>query len=114
MILNSIQNRVKDPYITDYSPIHKQRMKKGRFSHVGMPAFEGLTKKLSCQIFEKPEEIKKMVDKYTETDGVVGNLPHEWIQKIPEKNRGEVIKQLYKDLKATVINSRNPNSRKKP
>lgn len=64
--------------------------------------FTGLSRTLSKKAYEDASLIKSEVLKYTKSKGIVGNLPKEWIEKIPIQNREARIKNLYADFKNIV------------
>ncbi|HSA07532.1 MAG TPA: hypothetical protein P5556_10185 [Candidatus Gastranaerophilales bacterium] len=68
--------------------------------------FTGLTRDLGNKAFHYEDSIIKQVDKYPNADGVVGSLPSEWINRIPEEQRSEKIKNLHKEFKIIVCNIR--------
>lgn len=64
--------------------------------------FTGLNRNLSKMAYASIDSIKKEVKNFPKSKGIVGNLPAEWIQKIPKENRANVIKELYGELNAIV------------
>ena len=67
-----------------------------------MVKFTGLNRNLSKMAYEYSESIKSEVATFPKSKGIVGNLPAEWIQKIPKENRANAIKELYSEMKAIV------------
>jgi len=57
--------------------------------------FEGLTKSLGKRAFPDEDSIIAEIEKYPNPNGIVGNLPAEWIEKIPKEERKDKIKNLY-------------------
>lgn len=57
-------------------------------------SFQGLTRYFSngCHA---PEDLIQATIKYSKSNGVIGSLPFEWIQKIPKEERKDKIKLLY-------------------
>jgi hypothetical protein len=68
--------------------------------------FTGLNRNLSKMAYESLESIKAEVAIFPKSNGIVGNLPDEWIQKIPKENRANTIKEFYRDLKAIISDRR--------
>lgn len=71
--------------------------------------FTGLNRNLSKMAYKSAESIKAEVENFSKSKGIVGNLPSEWVQRIPKENREKVIKELYQDLK-TVVKGFNADS----
>lgn len=74
--------------------------------------FKGLTRVLSKKAYNTPHEIKAQMLKYPSSGGVVGNLPAEWIEKIPKEERSIKIKKLCFDFKTAIKDFRKVHSRK--
>jgi len=64
--------------------------------------FTGLNRTLSKRAFATAEEVKAEVIKHVRSNGIFGNLPKEWIDKIPKAERAEKIKQLYAEFKQSI------------
>ena len=64
--------------------------------------FGGLNKQLSKEIYKK-ENIKIINNVFSKSNGIVGNLPPQWINNIPPKERKINIKSLYLDLGNLII-----------
>ncbi|MBP3925316.1 hypothetical protein J6E39_08795 [bacterium] len=61
--------------------------------------FTGATRTFRRNYFETNKEILDVFEKYPKTNGIIGSLPHSWLQNIihlPKEERGEKIKILYK------------------
>lgn len=65
-------------------------------------SFEGLTRNLGKRAIVTPEEIIAEIEKYSKSKGIVGSIPKEWVEKIPQEKRGEVIKQLYAEFGTAI------------
>ena len=92
--------------ITFSAPINKKNNPSGfgntnllDSAAVSNPNFLGLNRTLSKKAFSSAEEIKNEVVKHVRSRGIVGNLPKEWVDKIPKAGRAEKIKALYADFK---------------
>ena len=72
--------------------------------------FTGLNRTLSKMPYQSEESIKKEVDNFPQSNAVVGNLPSEWVNKIPKENRAEKIKELYRDFKTIIKDFREKNN----
>lgn len=68
--------------------------------------FKGLNRVLSKRAYNTPQEIKALMVKYASSEGIVGNIPAEWIGKIPKEERKIKIKKLCSDFKTAVKNFR--------
>jgi hypothetical protein len=64
--------------------------------------FTGLNRTLGKTAYENSESIKIEVANFPKSKGVVGNLPKEWIDKIPKSDREVKIKELYQDFNTIV------------
>ena len=76
--------------------------------------FTGLNRNLSKLAYETGKAIKAEVANFPKSNGIVGNLPAEWIQKTPKENRELSIKGLHQDLKEIVNNFRMENYNTEP
>lgn len=63
--------------------------------------FNGLNKVLKKEIYSK-KAIKEFSHSYSRSNGIVGNLPHEWINNMPQQQRENSIKELYSRLGACI------------
>jgi hypothetical protein len=70
--------------------------------------FTGLNRNLSKMAYKYAKSIKAEVAIFPNSKGIVGNLPAEWVQKIPKENRADAIKEFYSDLN-TIVKSRRMN-----
>ncbi|OGI04816.1 MAG: hypothetical protein A2Y25_04315 [Candidatus Melainabacteria bacterium GWF2_37_15] len=68
-------------------------------------SFTGLSRNLGKRAYFDRKEMEewegKITDKVEKRNtpyAIVGSIPHEWVQKIPEANREVVIKELYTNL----------------
>lgn len=68
--------------------------------------FNGLSGALSKKAYESADLIKAEMLKDTKSNGIVGNLPSVWIEKIPVKERKARIKNFYDDLRVAVVKFR--------
>ena len=59
--------------------------------------FNGLNRQLSKNVFSR-DSAQKLSRLYPKSNGIVGNLPSDWICRIPKNNRNSDIKSLYKIL----------------
>src|SRR3989339_271708 len=58
--------------------------------------FKGLTKELSNHLYSTRDQVLSIVDRFkAKNNGLVGSMPHTWIQKIPQANKNESIKEVY-------------------
>lgn len=64
--------------------------------------FNGLNRTLSKRVYSTAEAIKEESLKNIRSNGIVGNLPSEWIKKIPKKDRETKIKKLYAAFKEAI------------
>lgn len=60
-------------------------------------SYQGLNRHLSKQVFE-PKNVEKLDKLFPKSNGIVGNIPQEWLKNIPVEMRGEIIPQLYQAL----------------
>lgn len=56
--------------------------------------FNGLNRQLSKTIYSK-DSAQKLSSLYPKSNGIVGNLPSDWISRMPKKKRNKDIKTLY-------------------
>jgi len=76
--------------------------------NAGFPAmhdcvsFRGLNRTLSKKAYETASMVKQEGAKHAKSKGIIGNLPHEWIQKIPKEEREVKIKELYNSFKEII------------
>lgn len=62
------------------------------------PSFSGLTSKLAKNMHTK-REIQSLLNKYEEkTNGICGNLPPSWINKIPHEERRHRVKEIFQSF----------------
>jgi len=64
--------------------------------------FTGLNRTLSKRAFTTAEAVKAEVAKHVRSKGIIGNLPKEWVDKIPKTQRAEKIKKLYAEIKQSI------------
>ena len=69
-------------------------------------SFLGLTRTIGKKIFETYEELIDLVESKPNANGNIGNLPKEWIDKIPEDKRRESILYLYGTFNALSLSLR--------
>lgn len=62
----------------------------------------GLSRTLGKKAYHTAEAIKEELISHPKSKGIVGNLPAEWIEKIPKQGREAKIKELYADLKKII------------
>lgn len=72
--------------------------------------FTGLTRTLSKKAYDSALAIKQEGIKHAKSNGIVGNLPDEWVQKIPKADRKVKIQAFYNSLKE-IINQFRYNSK---
>lgn len=60
-------------------------------------SYRGLTRQLSKNIYTH-DAIGKLSELYPQSNGIVGNLPSQWIKNIPAENKSDKIKSLYSNL----------------
>lgn len=73
----------------------------------------GLTKVLRKKAALSAEFVKEEFIKRSSSNGIVGNLPSEWIKLIPKNEREVKIKGLYNDFKEIIIDLRKKGDIKK-
>lgn len=66
--------------------------------------FLGLNRNLGKMCFTTSSAIKTKSDFFTKSNGIVGNIPSEWVKNISKENRGEIIKLLYQEFKRQFSN----------
>jgi len=71
------------------------------------PNFSGLTSQLKRRPFPDAVDILEKVEKYSKSNGIAGNLPHSWIEKLPLADRGERIKDIYKEFGTAITTVKN-------
>ena len=64
--------------------------------------FTGLNRTISKTAYKSAKSIKSELDNCPRSNGVVGNLPSEWINKIPKSSRESIIKELYDNFKIII------------
>ena len=64
--------------------------------------FKGLNRTISKTAYETLGEMKEQVALFPKSMGVAGNLPSEWVNKIPKDARKTTIKALYQDFKSII------------
>lgn len=78
--------------------------------------FKGLTRYFSNG-FHTADELINAMEKYPKSNGIVGSLPREWVQKIQKEERTEKIKLLYsafeQSIKDLIFNTQNTRSAEK-
>lgn len=62
------------------------------------PNFCGLSRQLKRRPYADASDILDKVIKYPKANGIAGNLPHSWIDRLPLANRGEKIKEIYQEV----------------
>jgi len=72
--------------------------RKDKFVKNSNIGFEGLTSNLGKRAYSDEESIITEIENYPYANGIVGSLPSEWIEKIPQKERKDKIKTLYAEL----------------
>lgn len=72
-------------------------LSKKAYSTIQILDKNGLKKEISAA-----EVIKQEAARFPKSMGIVGNLPKEWIDRIPQKNRAVKIKNLYNEIKLAV------------
>lgn len=100
---------VKNKDLTEYKRTQKSEHITELSSLTGneyLVNFKGLNRSLSKKPFETTEAIIEEWKKHQNSLGIVGNLPHQWIEMIPIFQRGEIIKAFYIDFKTAVKNFR--------
>jgi len=75
--------------------------------------FTGLNRTLSKRAFTTAGEVKTEVIKHVRSNGIFGNLPNEWIDKISKAERAEKIKKLYAEFKQSIKSLREQDDPKK-
>jgi hypothetical protein len=71
---------------------------KDQFSKNSNINFKGLTTSLKKRAFSSEDSIIAEIKKYPNSNGIVGSIPAEWIEKIPKEERKDKIKNLYTAL----------------
>lgn len=64
--------------------------------------FKGLNKSLSKVLFEKARSISDLSAIYSKSNGVVGKIPHEWINQISKDKKEDTIKKIYKCFRKSI------------
>ena len=64
--------------------------------------FKGLNRTIGKMAYNAHESIGKEVRHYPQSNGIVGNLPKEWVDKIPKAFREKTIKEFYSDFKGVL------------
>ena len=64
--------------------------------------FTGLNRNVSKTAYKLADSIKTMLAVSPKSQGLVGNLPSDWVKTIPFEKRAEVIKTLYADFKLAI------------
>lgn len=67
------------------------------------PSFCGLSRQLRRRPYADATEILEKVEKYSKANGIAGNLPRSWIEKLPLQDRGECIKDVYKEFGDAIM-----------
>lgn len=72
--------------------------------------FTGLNRNLGKLAFNYTKDIKKESEFFSKSQGIVGNLPSEWIEKIPKAERALKIKEFYQSMKTgiTLLKNKQP------
>lgn len=66
------------------------------------PSFCGVNKVLNRRLYSSAQEIQEQISKYPKSNWIVGHLPSEWMNNIPQVNRGEIIKTFYNRLNQII------------
>lgn len=74
--------------------------------------FSGLSRCLKKGLFDD-SELQELLKKYPKSNGYIGSMPKEWIDKIPQKARKETIKSFYSELGDIALKMRKIKSKKK-
>jgi len=64
--------------------------------------FTGLNRTISKTVYKTLDEMKAQVANFPKSMDVVGNLPSEWVNKIPKDARKTTIKALYQNVKTII------------
>lgn len=75
-------------------------------------SFNGLTRDMGKRAYPTLEAIQAKIEQHPKSNGIVGNLPNEWLEKIPQSHRGETIKQLYKSIGEVALELRKKENSK--
>ena len=62
------------------------------------PSFNGLSSKLSKNVFEKSEVIKLYKKHRSKSKGKIGTLPASWVYAIPFEHRSQSIKNILQNF----------------
>lgn len=71
--------------------------------------FNGLNRELSKIPLKLISSIVAVMDYFPKSNGIVGNLPADWIEKLPKSNRAESVKKIYSTFKETINTFRENN-----
>lgn len=83
-------------------PFQKQNLRTTSALKHSQVNFEGLTKALGSQAYLSVLDIKSKIENNPKSQGMVGNLPDEWVKSIPREKRKENIKDFYNQLSELV------------
>lgn len=98
---DKVQISQESPSISSVPPSFNNNMPLNSFNAY-LVNFKGLNKVLSRKAYENANEIKNEMIKYSNSNGIVGNLPAEWISRIPKNERATIVKELYADFKRLI------------
>ncbi len=65
-------------------------------------AFNGLNRVISKKVYSEVDLIKNEIIKYPKSLGIIGNIPPQWVDKIPYDLRKGLIKDLYKSFNEAI------------
>lgn len=66
-------------------------------------SFNGLNRCLSKRLLETSDSFEKLSNCCKKSNGIIGNLPAEWIFNIPKEDRAKAIKQFYSDFGKVIV-----------
>ncbi|MFI3300915.1 MAG: hypothetical protein R3Y28_05780 [Candidatus Gastranaerophilales bacterium] len=74
-------------------------------------SFQGLTKTVGKQFFTRSDTLPRLADVFEKSKGVIGSAPNSWVEKFPKSNRGDQVKDTYKQFAQIIDDYKSHDAR---